>query len=63
MKPFVAKLGEHGKLEELTLRGIRHQATIEGFRAGLVKDGGESPCQFISSAFKVCLFDLPKIGR
>ena len=40
MKPFVSKLGEHGKLQELVLKGVKHEATIEGFRAGLVKEGG-----------------------
>ena len=35
VKLFVFKLREHGKLQELTLKGIKHEATIQAFRDGL----------------------------
>ena len=40
MKPFLKKLGESGGLSELVLKGVKHQSTIDQFRAGLVKEGG-----------------------
>ncbi|CAD6564026.1 MAG: hypothetical protein ASARMPRED_002656 [Alectoria sarmentosa] len=40
VKPFLKKLGESGGLNELVLKGVKHQPTIDQFRAGLVKEGG-----------------------
>ncbi len=40
VKPFVKKLGESGGLQELVLKGVKHPATIENFRTGLVREGG-----------------------
>ncbi|KAL9138039.1 MAG: hypothetical protein Q9175_000737 [Cornicularia normoerica] len=40
VKPFLMKLGESGGLNELVLKGVKHQPTIDQFRAGLVKEGG-----------------------
>lgn len=34
------KLGESGGLQELVLKGVKHEPTQEQFRLGLVKEGG-----------------------
>ena len=36
----MSKLAEHGKLQEVVLKGVKHVATVDEFRAGLLKDGG-----------------------
>lgn len=34
------KLGESGGLQELVLKGVKHVATQEALRTGLIREGG-----------------------
>ncbi|MCJ1451424.1 hypothetical protein MMC28_001761 [Mycoblastus sanguinarius] len=40
VKPFIKKFGEAGKLQNLVIKGVKHEATLGKLREGLVKEGG-----------------------
>lgn len=39
-KPFIKKFSESGLLDKLTIKGIKHQQTLDELHAGLMKQNG-----------------------